>query len=148
MYLPIQAALLRPQLAKLAERHQDRKTRVAMIRQMTQELVTWLRPVDLAADADPAYYKLAWSFVPAEKHAELREELLARLTAAGAPMGAGFRGFVGRSKRRCEKLGPLTASKQLSQSTILLHHPILLAQKEAAQQVAQVLDRVIRQLVS
>ncbi len=140
----LQAAVLRPQLKKLTEQNQIRGQRVAAIRQATKELCDVLRPVACRAASEPAYYKLAWSFIPAETQAELRDELLARLHAAGAPIDAGFRGFVGRSERRCRRHGPLTCSAQLSQSTVLLHHPVLLAEKGAALQVAKVLKQVVR----
>lgn len=144
----LQAAVLRPQLQKLDERNQIRAERVEVIKQATNELAQSLRPATNQPGWQPAYYKLAWSFVPAETQAGMRDELLTRLSEAGAPIDAGFRGFAARSERRCRKSGVLTCSKQLSRSTILLHHPILLAHKNAALQVAQVLDHAVRQFSS
>ena len=144
----LQAAVLRPQLAKLDGRNRKRAERVAMILRATAGLGEWLRPIACGANAKPAYYKLAWSFIPAEDRPELREELLGRLQAAGVPIDVGFRGFTRRSERRCEKVGELETSARLSQSTLLLHHPILLAEEKAMHQVAQVLDDEVRHLVS
>jgi hypothetical protein len=110
-------------------------------------LSPWLRPVAHRADSQPAYFKHAWSFVPAEIEPELRQQLLDILQAAGAPIDAGFRGFTGRGKRRCEKPVPLGASVMLSQSTLLLHHPMLLAHEKAAHQVAEVLIHAVQQVV-
>ncbi|NOY29869.1 MAG: aminotransferase class I/II-fold pyridoxal phosphate-dependent enzyme [Planctomycetes bacterium] len=144
----LQAAVLRPQLKKLDLRNQVREQRVAEIRQATTELSEWLRPVVCRAATRPTYYKFAWSFVAAETRAELRDELIAQLQTAGAPLDAGFRGFARRSERRCRKHGLLAWSERLSQSTLVLHHPVLLAHKKAALQVGQVLNHMVGQLVS
>ncbi|MCH2115509.1 MAG: aminotransferase class V-fold PLP-dependent enzyme [Pirellulales bacterium] len=143
----LQSAVLRPQLSKLRERNRIRGKRVAQILAQTTQLSPWLRPALGPANAEPAFFKLAWSYLPAESQAEMREPLLAELQAAAAPFGAGFRGFASRSGRRCEKPLPLATSVRLSQSTILLHHPVLLAQEKAAHEVTAVLDYFVRELV-
>jgi len=145
----LQAAVLRPQLQKLEQRNQLRSQRIAEIRQAMSQLASWLRPVSgPCGDSRPAYYKLAWSFLPAESEPALRDELLAQVTAGELPIGAGFRGFTNRSERRCRKVGSLQYSSQLSQSTLLLHHPVLLAQENAALQVAHLLGGMIRQMAT
>ena len=143
----LQAAVLRPQLAKLDERNRKRRGRVATILEATAELGQWLRPIACPANAEPAYYKLAWSLTAAESEPSLRARLIEKLQAAGVPMDVGFRGFTRRSSRRCEKVGSLEHSERLSQSTLLLHHPVLLAEKESAQQIGEVLDCEVRRLV-
>ena len=143
----LQAAVLRPQLAQLDQRNVIREKRISTLRTATRDLSPWLRPVACRADCQPAYFKHAWSFIPAESDPELRQQLLAILQAAGAPIDAGFRGFAGRGVRRCEKPMPLTSSKVLSQSTVLLHHPVLLAHEKAAHQVAEVLIHSVQQVV-
>ena len=132
---------------QLDDRNATRKYRIAPLREATRELSPWLRPVASRAGSQPTYFKHAWSFVPAESEPELREQLLAMLQASGAPIDAGFRGFAGRGKRRCEKPVSLAASAKLSQSTVLLHHPLLLAHEKAAHQVAKVLNHAIQQVV-
>jgi len=144
----LQAAVLRPQLAKLDQRNRTRSERVASLLEATVGLKEWLRPVVRRPDSTPAFYKVAWSLIPAERQPELREKLLARLQAAGVPIDVGFRGFTRRSQRRCERVGPLENSTRLSQSTLLLHHPILLAEKKSTLEVAQVLDQEVQRLVS
>ncbi len=142
----LQATVLRPQLAKLEVRNRKRREQVEVVRLETLGLEEWLRPIALRANAEPAFYKLAWSLIPAESEPSLREVLIAKLQAAGVPIDVGFRGFTRRSERRCEKAGSLEHCLQLSQSTLLLHHPVLLADKKFAQQVGQVLDSEVRQL--
>jgi len=144
----LQSAVLRPQLAKLDERNRQRRERIATILHATAGLDEWLRPIPLRKNAEPAFYKLAWSLIPAESDPDLREELIAKLQAAGVPIDVGFRGFTRRSARRCEKSGTLDCSERLSRSTLLLHHPVLLKEIKTAQQVGQVLDHEVRQLVS
>lgn len=144
----LQAAVLRPQVAKLGGRNRKRRESVATILDATAGLGEWLRPVACPANAEPAYYKLAWSLIPAESESTLRDTLIAKLQAAGVPIDVGFRGFTRRSARRCEKIGTLECSERLSQSTLLLHHPVLLEEKKTAQQVGQVLDHEVLQLVS
>jgi perosamine synthetase len=142
----LQASVLRPQLAKLAERNQLRTQRVTQILAQCSSLSSWLSPVGTLKDSEPAYYKLAWSYLPAEDQPELRDQLLTQLVEAGAPFGAGFRGFTNRNERRCAKPVSLSASRRLSCSTILLHHPVLLAHEKAAQEVAKVLDHTVRHM--
>lgn len=142
----LQAAVLRPQLAKLDERNRRRAERVAVLRDACQDLSALLRPVANRHETEPAFYKFAWSLVAAENDAASREELLNRLQAAGAPIDVGFRGFAKRSVRRCERAGSLGTSEKLCQSTMLLHHPILLAHEKAALQVAELLNHHVRKL--
>ena len=144
----LQAAVLLPQLRKLEERNQAREQRAAELLRLTLPLAKYIRPVGCREESRPAYYKLAWSFIAAETRPELRDLLLAKLQAAGVPLGIGFRGFTGRSKRRCQKHGKLQNSERLSHSTILLHHPILLAHKKAALQVTQLLEANLLHLLS
>ena len=142
----LQAAVLRPQLKKLDARNSFRAENVAVLREETRDLEPYLRPVCKRQDASHAYYKFAWSLVPAEQDPAVREDLVARLQRTGAPLDVGFRGFVGRGVRRCEKPVPLDNSAALSQSTILLHHPILLAHKKTALQLARLLVHEVQQL--
>lgn len=143
----LQAAVLRPQLKKLDERNSLRCERANAVREATgkSELLV---PSALREDATPTYYKFAWSFLPAEEEPKLREQLLARLHAEGAPIDIGFRGFVGRSAKRCDKPVSLEVSAALSNSTLLLHHPILLAQQKAALQLTELLNHEVQQLTN
>jgi perosamine synthetase len=142
----LQAAVLRPQLAKLDQSNAIRRDRVSLLREATRELSDYLRPVASRPNSQPTYYKHAWSLVPAESDPELRQRFVATVQAAGAPIDAGFRGFSNRGERRCEKPVPLPASTALSQSTLLLHHPLLLAHEKAAHQLAEVLIHSVQQL--
>ncbi len=144
----LQAAVLRPQLRKLDERNEVRRQRIELIRQKTAELADCLQPVAKPNGGLSAFYKFAWSYLPAEDKPERRDELLKRLHERNVPIDGGFRGFTSRGARRCEKPVPLPVSDRLSRSTILLHHPILLAHEKVALQLAEVLNQVVRQTTS
>ncbi len=142
----LQAAVLRPQLKKLRQRNQLRRDRVEFLRQNMTHLSTSLRPVAVSPSAEPAFYKFAWSYSPAETQPTARDELLAILHDCNAPIDVGFRGFAGRSARRCTKIGRLDVSARLSQSTVVLHHPVLLTHEKVVLQVANALDYAVEQL--
>jgi dTDP-4-amino-4,6-dideoxygalactose transaminase len=145
----LQGAVLRPQLAKLASLNRLRAKGVAHFLQATVPLTTWLRAVSQPAGSEPAYYKLAWSFLPAEEDQARRTQLLAALNRV-LPMGAGFRGFAqrGQTGGRCRQVGSLLNSQRLSRSTLLLHHPILLAPESMIRQAAAVLNQIVRRMAS
>ncbi|MEM8947214.1 MAG: aminotransferase class V-fold PLP-dependent enzyme [Planctomycetota bacterium] len=144
----LQAAVLRPQLAKLEVRNRQRELSVKKLMNLTTQLRDWLRPVVQPEGSQPAYYKLAWSLRLAESDSSIRDRLIEILRAAGVPIDVGFRGFTRRSKRRCARVGSLENSTRLSKSTLLLHHPVLLAHEEAVLQVANTLNHKVRQLAS
>lgn len=132
----LQAAVLLPQVLKLPERSQIRSKRIAQIREITGAAEGVLRPVSIQKGNRPEFYKHAWSLLPAEKDAEFRTRLLAMSQEVGLPIGEGFRGFTNRSQRRCRKPVPLEWSLRYANSTLLLHHPILLAKEKAALEAA------------
>ena len=139
----LQAAVLLPQLEKLAARNEVRRRRVARLLDLTAELGE-LIPVQLRPDGGlPSFYKLAWRYEPQPHRAVDRQRLLAALWAAGVPMDAGFRGFGLRGPRRCRQSGPLTAARQAASSTVLLHHPILLADEGVVERLAEVMREVL-----
>ena len=138
----LQAAVLVPQLDTLDARNDRRRQNVARLLRLTSGL-PGLRPLcnapldhsgepprtsaDVSPPAEPSYYKLAWHYRAEECGGASREEFLAALQAEGLPISAGFRGFAGRGRRRCRSLGLLSNSRDAAQQTVLLHHPVLLA---------------------
>ena len=149
----LQAAVLLPQLDQLQHRNQRRAAAVAEVRKVTSQVAELLRPMAITSVEHSAFYKHAWSFVPAECDGRARDELLAQLWSHDAPIDAGFRGFAGRSTRRCRRPDALPVSTALSQSTLLLHHPVLLAGQSAspiaaaAVEVAEVLVEAVRRSI-
>lgn len=133
----LQAAVLLPQLTKLAARNAIRRQRAEQLLAATEpqeELV----PLTNAVPGAPSYYKLAWRYRGPKR---TREEFIQAVQAAGVALDAGFRGFTLRSARRCRKVGALPHSAQAAEQTVLLHHPVLLESAETVAAVAQVLLR-------
>ena len=73
-----------------------------------------------------------------------REAFIAAVRAEGVALDAGFRGFTRRSERRCRKIGQLEHSRRAAESTVLLHHPVLLEGPEVIDRVAAALRKVLR----
>jgi dTDP-4-amino-4,6-dideoxygalactose transaminase len=123
----LQAAVLPAQLAKLAGRNAVRQRAVDRLRVACRGLPAFSLVADGANDRRSAYYKVGWRYDPSSCGGADRETIIAALTAEDAPFGDGFRGFVRRGAARCRRVGELTNSRLAAETTLLLHHPILLA---------------------
>jgi dTDP-4-amino-4,6-dideoxygalactose transaminase len=138
----LQAAILLPQLEQLAERNELRRSHVERLLSQTVGL-PGLRPlVNRTAGSAPSYYKFAWRYLAAELADCPIDQFVAALTAEGAPLDTGFRGFTRRTERRCRKVGPLPHSQRTAETTILLHHPILLQSPERIDDLARAFAKV------
>ncbi|QDS99823.1 DegT/DnrJ/EryC1/StrS family aminotransferase [Adhaeretor mobilis] len=144
----IQAAVLLPQLSLLTERNVLRRRRINQAREIGEQAGQMLRPVTITPGDEPAFYKHAWSYLPAESCPEERGRLLEKLWREGVPIDVGFRGFAKRTERRCRKPVPLVWSDRYAHSTLLLHHPILLADERAAASSARRLVDCIQSLMA
>jgi perosamine synthetase len=142
----MQAAVLCPQLEKLAERNKRRGEAVA---RLTQQMVDTegLAGVQNASDVSPSYYKMAWRYDPKNWSDVERERFLATMRAEGVALDEGFRGFTRRSSRRCRRVGNLEYSERAAAQTVLLHHPVLLEPIETIDRVAQAFAKVRSALV-
>lgn len=139
----LQAAVLAPQLEKLAARNAQRRRAVQQLLAATHELPA-LRPLQIDERAGQAsFYKLAWLFEPAEANCHPREAFLAAIRAEGVALDAGFRGFANRSSRRCRSVGALTHSRHAAEATVVLHHPVLLESAETILRVAGAIGKVL-----
>jgi dTDP-4-amino-4,6-dideoxygalactose transaminase len=139
----LQAAVLLPQLRRLAERNARRRESVLRLWQQTADLPA-LKPLPAHRPGDlPAYYKLAWQYLPQRAGGRSIDDLVAALQAESVPIDRGFRGFAGRSERRCRKSGSLAESVRAAETTLLLHHPILLEPDAVIDLVAQAMAKVL-----
>lgn len=141
----LQAAVLPPQCAKLAARNAVRSARVAQLLAATRGL-KWLTSVENRVAGEPSYYKLAWRYEPSG--ALSRETFSAACRAEGVAMDAGFRGFARRTARRCRKVGSLEHAARAAERTLLLHHPVLLADPSRIDAVAAALCKVGQTLLA
>lgn len=139
----LQAAVLLPQLERLAERNQRRLENATRLVQLCSEFSD-LEPFtrDSATNA-PSFYKLGW-LLAGEQAAANRDEFLAAVRAEGVALDEGFRSFALRSNRRCRKIGDLPNSREAARATVLLHHPILIAEPPQIERVARAINKVMR----
>jgi len=139
----LQAAVLLPQLDRLAESNRRRARSVAELSHHLRD-VPGLLPFRNRDDkeSEPVYYKLGFQF-EAEQFGLSREHFLAALRAEGVAFDEGFRALhVGRSPSRWRSTGPLTQTECAHHGVVVLHHPILLEGDAAMQQVAQAVRKV------
>jgi dTDP-4-amino-4,6-dideoxygalactose transaminase len=135
----LQAAVLLPQLEKLAERNATRASNVARLLDRLNDLPEMTPVISSIAQAKPAYYKLGlWYTGPA------RDELIVDLQAAGVPIDAGFRGFAGRGPRRCRVAGTLDHARRAAERVLVLHHPVLLEPPATIDAVANVIHTIVK----
>jgi dTDP-4-amino-4,6-dideoxygalactose transaminase len=144
----LQAAVLIPQLGKLAERNTRRRESVKLLVEHLAQVVD-LHPVGWPRESNdphaslPSYYKFAWYYSPPDSVAGTREQFLSDARAMRIPIEAGFRGFTRRSSRRCRRVGELAASEIASRQLVVLHHPILLADATRIRHLASAIQHVV-----
>ena len=138
----LQAAVLLPQVKKLSEQNASRRRAVdRLLAQIAS--VPGLRPL-AAIQPGAVFYKVPWYYVANELGDCPLGDFIAALEAEGVQVGPGFRGFVGRTSRRCRKVGELPHSQRAAESTLLLHHPILLESDARLDALAGALKKVSR----
>jgi perosamine synthetase len=136
----LQATVLLPQLAMLDELHARRAANVQRLARRWQERAALLRafPAVLERPIERAYYKVGCWFDAGERGND-RTQLAAAVQAEGIALDVGFRGFVGRSERRCRRVGDLTVARSAAEQTLVLHHPLLLAEAAVVEAAAEVI---------
>jgi dTDP-4-amino-4,6-dideoxygalactose transaminase len=140
----LQAAVLLPQLNKLDSRNARRRAAVAMLLESLGEL-PGLDPVLISpALGEPSFYKVAWRYDEDKFGRRSREVFVNAVRCEGIAIDAGFRGFMRRGSQRCRRTGDCTHSRRGAQSTVLLHHPILLQDDDSIDQVARAIRKVAR----
>jgi dTDP-4-amino-4,6-dideoxygalactose transaminase len=137
----LQAAVLPPQLDKLEARNRKRRESAEWLIQQFRQFA-FLRPVQNTPGAgEPSYYKIAWLYQPEALGGRSRERFLAAVQAEGVPLDVGFHGFAKRPASRCRKVGALPNSARAAESTVLLHHPILLRPRDELKSVVATLTK-------
>jgi perosamine synthetase len=138
----LQAAVLRPQLGKLAQRNRIRLQNAVRLAQQV-ERIPGLQPLrNRVADTEPGYYKFGIVYSPKIGGTGTRERFLEAIQAEGVSIDAGFRGFAGRGEGRCRSQGDLALSQRAANQMMVLHHPVLLQQPDAVDAVAHALWKV------
>ena len=137
----LQAIVLTPQIKALDDLNAKRTENALRLQTFTESLatLTGIQPQSSDVDIAPAFFK-----VPLQLNCEpwSRDQWLTAAQAEGLPIGTGFRGFLNRSERRCRKVGSLQNCKTAIEQTVLLHHPILLADDETIGQVEMTFQKL------
>lgn len=137
----LQAAALLPQLAKLPERNQRRRDAVLWLVQRLRD-IAGLRLFELRNEGAAAYYKVGFQF-DASRFGLSRHRFVAAVRAEGIAIDAGFRALqIGRASSRFRAVGGLPNAAAAHECCILLHHPVLLENEVALQQVAHAIHKV------
>jgi dTDP-4-amino-4,6-dideoxygalactose transaminase len=136
----LQAAALRPQLAKLPARTAKRDEAVRHLGTLLAG-IPGLRMFDNQCECRPAYYKLGFRFD--EKDFGLpRSRFCQALRAEGVAMDAGFlAAHVGRSPARFRSAGNLIEAERAHSGAVILHHPVLLSNEADLAAVARAIRR-------
>lgn len=144
----LQAAVLAPQIPKLAEYNARRLSAVKLLLTQTSR-VAGLLPISLKENENqPAFYKLPWLIdgnndnCSQPEFEQLRGALVAAARAEGIALDEGFRGFARRGKERCRVVGDLCHARQAAAGTVILHHPVLLEADETIRLVARAMQKV------
>ncbi|MFU7559124.1 DegT/DnrJ/EryC1/StrS family aminotransferase, partial [Roseiconus sp. JC912] len=118
---PLQAAVLLPQLDRVAECNQKR---FDTVRRLLDE-VDWIRQATFGVEpaSSATCYKLAL-------RCQNRNEVLNAISELGIPCGAGFRSMHRSSRRRCDRTEDLTRCQDLGDQLCLVDHRALLAEDD------------------
>jgi len=160
----LQAAVLTPQLTHLIEDSSARRNSAIKLLQQL-ESIPWLKhphgdlTSDHAHDNAASYYKLglqldstglqgttripfanAFPETDQECCVVFRDFLLQQFSEIGLKIGAGFRGFLGRSKNRCRQPLTMPFSLNAAQSTIVIDHSHLLCPEKGSSSIKSILD--------
>ena len=137
----LQAAVLNPQIDSLDDDNAIRSQNARHLIERTSA-IDGIDGLVFTSEQHPVFYKVAW-LVPS---CQQRAALLALAQQYELPLFEGFRGFVKRSERRCGKPVALNHSERAAEATVLLHHPMLLADKhvfeECCEQIVQLFHQV------
>jgi dTDP-4-amino-4,6-dideoxygalactose transaminase len=147
----LQAAVLVPQIPKLAAANQQRLAAVQQLLPMLAD-VPGLAPLPLVADEQnqPAFFKLPWLLAgnddacDSPEFEQLRRRFIEAVQAEGVMIDEGFRGFARRTSNRCRVVGDLANARRAAAGTVLMHHPVLLEPAETIAQVAAAIRKVAR----
>ena len=138
----LQAAAVRPQLAKLPTATNHRSSAVRLL---SAQLPPGLTPFEnAAADSVPAYYKVGFRYDP-DTFGLSRDLFVKALRAEGIAFDAGFNALhVSRSPSRLRAVGELPHATAAHDGCVVLHHPVLLGTAADADQVAEAVAKVHR----
>ena len=143
----LQAAVLVPQLDRLAERNQLRTANVSRLLSLLSD-VTGLRCFVTAAgpgcprrardaESSPGFYKLGF-WLDASKLGCSREDFACAMRAVGVALDPGFRALHRTHARgRFRAIGDLPNATRADESIVVLHHPVLLGTEAELRRICE-----------
>jgi dTDP-4-amino-4,6-dideoxygalactose transaminase len=138
----LQAAVLLPQLEKLDVRTAQRLRNVALLERHLRDVPGWQFFRSSLTEALPAYYKVGIQF-DAARFGLPRSRLIDAVRAEGIAIDEGFRALhVGRSPNRFRKGSELIEADRAHRECLVLHHPVLLEDDAAIENVALAIRKV------
>ena len=139
----LQATVLIPQLAKLAERTHHRHQMAEQLHALIA-MIPALKPIVNHTPCVPGYYKLGF-YLDEEEFGLGRESFVKALRAEGIAFDAGFRPVhQGRSPGRFIQGVPLTHADQAGRQMVMLHHPVLSGDASGVARVAGAVGKTHR----
>ena len=140
----MQAAVLLPQVARLAERNRLRGANADRLRERLAT-VAGLEPLAPASspDTQPGFYKYGLRYDAAAFDGLDRDRFADAVRAEGVALSPGWRSLPRLfSARRYRAAGPLTNAVSADGTCLVLHHPVLLEGDAAMDEVVEAVDRV------
>lgn len=134
----LQAAVLIPQV----DQHEAFARERAKSFQRLRDRLAEVPELDSVDGAYTDFFKVPFRLV----NTDHKQAIIDELRSQGILINHGFRGFVGRSSRRCLSPVELTHSRDAAQSTLVLHHPCLLS--DSFDEIVAEVIRVVRQFAS
>lgn len=140
----LQAAVLLPQLDKLDVRNRKRSESVAALTEL-------LEGSGLAAfrnaesDSEPGYFKLGLQYDAAAFDGLTRDRFAEAMRAEGIAISPGFRALHRtHGRRRFRAVGELPVASDADDRILTLHHPVLLEDRAAIEQIVAAVDKIRR----
>ncbi len=124
----LQAAVLVPQLDRLAERNQLRTDNVSRLLSLLNDVAGLRCFVDSesSAESTPGFYKLGFWFDPAAFGCS-RDDFACAMRASGVALDPGFRALNRTHARgRFRAINELPNATRADEAILVLHHPVLL----------------------
>lgn len=133
----LQAAVLVPQLDRLAERNQLRGDNVSRLLRLLDDVVG-LRcfvGAEPSSDSSPGFYKLGFWFDAAAFGCS-RDDFAGAMRAAGVAFDLGFRALhCTHARGRFRAVNDLPHATRADEAIVVLHHPVLLGADEDLQAI-------------
>jgi dTDP-4-amino-4,6-dideoxygalactose transaminase len=139
----IQAAIVLPQVEELDALNQRRRQAVLRLCSAAS-VAAGLTPLQLPTEAiQPAYYKVGFHYSQADFGGLSRERFVLALRAEGIAMDPGFRSnHLIHGSRRFRAAGELREANRADTEMVMLHHPVLLEDDTAIDEIAGALRKV------